>query len=51
MTTTKYTFNLLGPFIWAAIILLMVGVIPFTAVWVGAILILSNAEISVSWSR
>lgn len=48
---TTYKVNLLGPFIWAATILLMVGVIPFTPVWVGAILILSHAEFNISWSR
>jgi hypothetical protein len=48
MTRTINLFSLIWvPFI----VLLMVGVIPFTAVSVGAAIILSHVEITLSWSR
>ncbi len=45
----KFTYDPIGTIYFIALILLIAGVIPFTAVWVGLILILGEFELKFSW--
>lgn len=48
--TKTFTFDLGGLLFGVAVVLLMVGVVPFTAPWVGGLLLLSQFHLTWTWS-
>lgn len=51
MRTQTYSFDFLKLLVGIGALLLAIGVIPFTAGWVGALIILSMCEIKMSWTK
>lgn len=51
MRVTKYTFDLAKLVLLVGVVLFMVGVLPFTPVTVGVLLLLGSCEASLEWSR
>jgi hypothetical protein len=49
MRFTTFTFDFFNLIFCIGVVLLMVGVIPFTPVWVGALLLLSTCELTYEW--
>ena len=49
MRWTHLTFDVFGPVLLVFLILLAVGVIPFTAPWVAAVILLSQCHFTLKW--